>query len=162
MVLLVEIKDVEVVGPEPAQARLGTLDDPSSRQPSPVRPWPDRVGDLCGHHPGQAILGDGATDDLLRAATGVDVSRVDKIDPGLRGLRDDARSGRLVARSPEHHRSQADRRDVEAGAAELAIDHIGRTTQTDGRGMARLKGALQIVVGSLTRADPSFGHNPIR
>jgi hypothetical protein len=64
-------------------------------------------------------------DDLLGLAGGVDVGAVDEVDAGLESAVDDADRVVVVGVAPsaEHHRAEAELRDLDAGASERAVVH---------------------------------------
>src|SRR5262249_15051445 len=119
----VQIIDVDVIGAEPAQARVRRAHDPFARKPARVRPLPHRVGELGCDYPLVALVGDGAAGDLLGAPAVVGVGAVDEIDPRLARLGDDALRGRLVGRAAEHHGAEAQRGYFQAAASEIAVVH---------------------------------------
>ena len=123
MVFLMQIIDVDIVGAEPLQAFVGRLQHPAPRQPAAVGIVAHGVGELGGEHPVVPAVGNRAADHLLGIAAIIGVRGVDEIDAGLARLRDDPRRGRLVGRPAEHHGAQADRRDLQAAAAELTVLH---------------------------------------
>jgi len=69
------------------------------------------------------VIGNGAANHDFRIAVVIGIRGVDEVDAGLARFRDDPRRGRLVGRSAEHHGAQADRRDLQAAAAEVAVLH---------------------------------------
>src|SRR5204863_8819938 len=88
-----------------------------------------------GAHPGvelgseddvvAASAGQRLADDLLRLARGIDVGGVDEVDALVEGPMDDAHRFVVVGVAPgsEHHRSQAEGADLDAGASERAMVH---------------------------------------
>src|SRR5262245_48853890 len=54
----------------------------------------------------------------------VGVRRVDEVDAGLARFGNDARRGRFICRTTEHHGAEANRRNLQAAAAELAVLHL--------------------------------------
>src|SRR5581483_10307160 len=124
MVFLVQVIDVDVVGAEPLQALVAGLQDPAPRQPAAIGIVADLVGELGREDPARAAVGDGAADHLLGISLVVGVGRVDEVDAGLARLGDDPRRGRLVCRAAEHHGAEADRRNLQAAAAELTVLHL--------------------------------------
>src|SRR4051812_14372559 len=125
----VDLVEVDPVGAEPPQAVLDLLDDPAARVPELVRVVAHRAVHLCCEHdvvapaPGQRLA-----DDLLGLAARVHVGGVDEVDPGVeRGVDDaDRLVVVLVAPTAEHHRAEAERTHLDAGAAEGAELHRGR------------------------------------
>ena len=79
--------------------------------------------DLGGDNPVIAVGGDGAADDLFRRAGIIDVGRVDEVDAEAARLVDDPARGGFVGGAAEHHGAEANRRDLQSGAAELDILH---------------------------------------
>ncbi len=128
VVFLVQVIDVDVVGAEPLQALFRRLQHPAPRQPAVIGIVADRVGEFGRQHPVLPVVGNRAADHLLGVAAVVGIRRVDEVDAGLARLGDDPRRGRLVGRPAEHHGAQADRRNLQAAAAELAVLH--RATPT--------------------------------
>ncbi len=125
VVFLVQEVDVDVVGAEPFQALVGRLQHPLPRQPAAIGIIAHRVGELCREHPVRSVVGNGAADHLLGVAVVIGIRGVDEIDAGLARLRHDARRGRFVGRAAEHHGAEADRRNLQAAAAKLAVVHRG-------------------------------------
>src|SRR3954452_21249929 len=78
-----------------------------ARTTSSRRPWSASPPDLLGH------------------AAGVDVGGVDEVDPGVQRTVDDADGVGAVVVAPgaEHHRTEAHRADLDAGAAERSVLH---------------------------------------
>ena len=72
-----------------------------------------------------AAAGERLADDLLRLAARVDVGGVDEVDAGVEGRVDDRDALVVVRVAPgaEHHRPEAERGDLDAGAAERAVVH---------------------------------------
>src|SRR5204862_7900278 len=64
-------------------------------------------------------------DDLLRLAGRVDVGGVDEVDAGVERRVDDADGVVVVLVAPgaEHHRAEAELRDLDAGASQGAVLH---------------------------------------
>src|SRR4029077_12018631 len=77
VVLLMQVKDVDVVGAEPAPAFLAALPPPLARQPAMVRPGPANVSELGREHPVVALIADRPPRHLFGFAAGVAVGRVD-------------------------------------------------------------------------------------
>src|SRR5260370_34557890 len=74
-------------------------------------------------HPVATAVGKGAADHLFGIAAIVSIGGVNKIDAGLARFCHDPRRGRLVGRAAEHHGAQANRRNFQAAAAEVAVLH---------------------------------------
>src|SRR5690606_21400361 len=86
---------------------------------------PDGEAGLGGEHDVVAAALEGLADDLLRLAAGVDVGRVDEVDPGVERPVDDLDRVLVVgvAERAEHHGAQRERADLDPGAAEGAVLH---------------------------------------
>ncbi|KAF1855195.1 hypothetical protein Lal_00003742 [Lupinus albus] len=119
----VDIEQVDAVGAQAPEAGLHRLEDPLARQALLVGALAEREAELGGQHPVVASRGDGASDDLLGAAGVVDVRRVDEVDALLEGLVDDAPGGGFVGLAAEHHGAQAQGRDFEGAAPQVAVIH---------------------------------------
>ena len=135
MILLVEVINVDVVGPQPAQAGLGRLHDPLPREAPPVRPWTHGIGNLGSQDPCVPLGRYGAAGHFLGSSFVVCIGRIDEINPGVARAVDDAFGGRLIRLPPEHHRAEADGRNFQARPAEIRILHyspwcsVGRQPQ---------------------------------
>jgi hypothetical protein len=105
---------------------LDLLEDPAPRRTAAVRavahraPELRRQDDLVATAAGECLA-----DDLLRLALRVDVGGIDEIDPGVERAVDDAHGIVVVGVAPcaEHHRAEAQLRDLHAGASEWAVFH---------------------------------------
>src|SRR5215203_613696 len=119
---LVEVDDVRA---EPAQAVLDLLLEGLARQSALVGAWPYGRPDLGGQHGLLAAAAQRLTHDHLRLPLGVAVGRVDEVDPRFHRPVDDADRLVVVRVAPlaEHHRAQAEGRDLEAGRAEITVVH---------------------------------------
>lgn len=124
MVLLVEIVDVDAIDAEAPQARLDCPHHPMAREPAVSGTAADRIAELGGEDPVVAPVLDRTPHDLLGAAVGIDVGRVDEVDALVAGSIDDAARRRLVRLRAEHHRAEAQRRDFQAATAETTIVHL--------------------------------------
>ena len=82
-VFLVQIVNVDVVGAEPAQARVDCAHGPLTREAARVRSLPHGIGEFRGEHPLVALVRDGAAGHLLGTAAIVGVGSVDEIDACL-------------------------------------------------------------------------------
>ena len=80
---LVDLVEVDVVGAQPAQARLARLDQVMTRQPRVVRAAAHRKPRLGRDQHTVAASLQRLADDLLRRARRVDVGRVDHVDAGV-------------------------------------------------------------------------------
>ena len=123
VVLLVQIEDVDRLHAQAAQAGLGGQDAVAARQAAVVGALPRRIGELGGQHPPLALAADQAAGDLLGTAVIVDIRRVDEVDPGLPRTGCDAPGDVLLGGAAEHHGAEAERRHLQAAAAEPAIFH---------------------------------------
>src|SRR6266536_1396619 len=121
VLLLVQIVDVQVIGAEPLQARIGCLHHPFARQTARVWPLAHRIGKLGRQHPLVPFGSHAATRDLLGAALVVGIRSVDEVHAGIAGTGDDAHRRGLVGRSTEHHGAEAERRYLQSAPPELAI-----------------------------------------
>src|SRR6185295_20336639 len=84
-------------------------------------------------------------EDLLRLSGGVDVGGVHEVDPSVDRAVDDADAVVVVGVAPgaEHHRAEAELRDLDAGASERAVVHGGQAS-----GMSRPKASSVTSSGS--------------
>ena len=117
----VEIEDVDVVQPQPAQAVVNALDDPLARLALLIGAGAARVGELGSEDPVRALRLDAAPDDLLGGALGVAICGVDEVDALFARGVDDAVRGGLVGGAAKGHRPKRQWRDFQRGAAEIAI-----------------------------------------
>jgi hypothetical protein len=117
--------EVDPVGAQAPQRVLDLGDDPAARDAAAVGIVTHRPPELRGQHDVVAPPLQGLADDLLGFAGGVDVRGVDEVDPGVERAVNDA--GRVVvvgvAPGPEHHRAEAELRDLDACASEWAVFH---------------------------------------
>ena len=97
----VDLVEVDVVHPEPPQARVALGEDRLARQPRPVRSVAHPAVHLGGDDQlvPAPVLGQRAADDLLARPGGVDVRRVEEVDPGLDG-RPDQRATLVLRQRP--------------------------------------------------------------
>jgi len=88
---------------------------------SPIPPWTSG-GE---HDVGAAAAGERLPDDLFRLALRVDVRGVDEVDARVQGAVDDPHRVVVVGVAPgaEHHRPEAERADLDSGAAERSGLH---------------------------------------
>jgi hypothetical protein len=79
----------------------------------------------CGQHDVVAAAFERLADDLFGLTGGIDVGGVDEVDPGVQRAVDDADRVVVVGVAPgaEHHRAEAELRDLDAGAPERAVVH---------------------------------------
>ena len=159
--------------PQPAQARLAACDEVVAREAGVVGPVPHRQARLGGEQHAVAPAAQRLADDLLRHAVGVDVGGVDQVDAGVEAQVDLARGAgdvghpdrRVRAPAAEGHRAERQRRDAQAGAAELAVLHSQpptvRTTLPVTRRSRRASSAsrvwLQSRVSLAVHAQPPVG-----
>ena len=117
--------EVDPVGAQAPQRVLDLGDDPAPRDAAAVGIVTHRAPELRGQHDVVAAALQGLADDLLRLAGGVDVGGVDEVDPGIQRAVDDADRVVVVGVAPcaEHHRAEAELRDLDAGASERAVFH---------------------------------------
>ena len=121
----VHLVEVDVVGAEAPQRVLDRPDDPAPRPAAPVGVLAHRHEELGREHDVVAPVLQRLPDDLLRLTGGVHVGGVDEVDAGVEGGVDDADRVVviLVAPGAEHHRAEAELRDLDAGASERAVLH---------------------------------------
>src|SRR5439155_19951462 len=108
MVRLVEVVELDAIGPEPAQALLEGGGDPFRRQTLRVADLPD--ADLGGDARLRPALAERAPQDPLRFAIHVDVRGIEEHEPALEGTLDDAVRLRLRRALAEVHRAHYQRR----------------------------------------------------
>ena len=130
----VHLVEVDDVGLQAAEAFFAGADDVVAREADVVRAGAHRAGALRREDQAVAVaaLAHPATDDLLGAADGleraaerIDVGGVEEVDAALDGAVEDGERRLLVALIAEGHRAEAERRDLQAGAAERAGVHAG-------------------------------------
>ena len=109
--------------PSRRQAAPGRLEDPFARRAALVGTRTHDAVELGGDDPVVALVADGAADHLLGLAAVVDVGGVDEVDAGVARRGDHALRFGLVGRAAEHHGAEAEWRDLQAAAAELAVFH---------------------------------------
>jgi hypothetical protein len=61
---------------------------------------------------------------LFRTAIGVNIGRINEIDPGLPSMVDDARRVHFLRAATKHHGTQTDRRYPKARGAKSVIFHV--------------------------------------
>ena len=119
---------------EPLQAGLAGADQMMARGPAVVRPLAHGKARLGGdQHAALALAPQRLADDLLRGAGRIDIGRVDQIDPGIdaeidlpaRLLHADIAHLGEVPLAAHGHGAEGDGGDLQAGAAEQAIFHVG-------------------------------------
>ena len=111
---------------EPPQAVFHGLVHPSPRRTAPGRVVGHRVSELGGQHHAVAPPAHGPAHELLGLSEGIDVGHVDRRDPGVERSVEDAGAIGLGRGAPgaEHHRPEAERRDVEARGPERSELHL--------------------------------------
>jgi hypothetical protein len=126
-----DLVEVDPVGLEPPQGVLDLADDPAPRVAELVGVVAHRAVHLGREHDVVAAPGERLADDLLRLAARVDVGGVDEVDPGVEGAVDDLDALVVVrvAPAPEHHRAEAQRGHLDAGAGERAAVHRPEPTR---------------------------------
>src|SRR6202043_3898872 len=89
-----------------------------------------RQDDMLAPAAGQRLA-----DDLLGLAARVDVGGVDEVDPRVERPVDDADALVVVGVAPlaEHHGAETQWADVDAGASEIAMDHVRDTSEAVAR-----------------------------
>ena len=152
---LVHLVEVDVVRAHAAQARLAGADDVVAREPGVVGAVAHRHARLGGEQHAVAAAAQGAPDDLLGEAAGVDVGGVDQVDARLEAHVDlagrafdvgRADVGELVA-AAEGHGAEGEGGHPETRAPELAIVH-GPSL------LRRVRRARFQVVGAITSRAP--------
>src|SRR5690606_4905593 len=135
----VDLIEVDAIGLQAPQARLDRADDPVARGAAAVGPAAHGEAELGGEDDlvaAAAIAEPPADHPLREAVLAVDVGGVEEVDALAEGAVHDLKRGLLVAADLVHeralvglaegHRPEAERRDLEAGAAELAVFHGDR------------------------------------
>ncbi len=137
----VHLVEVDVVDPQPAQAVLDGLDDPAARAAALVRILAHHIPEFRGEDHVLTAALEGAADDLLRYAAGIDVRRVDEVDPGVERAVDDAhaRVPVRIAHRPEHHRPEAQARHPHARLAQHPHVHLAALALFLSRGVVAMK-----------------------
>ena len=116
-----DLVEVDPVGLQPAQAGVDFLHEPAPRVAGHVRIGVvHRAVHLRREHDRVAPALQGLADDLLGLAARVDVGRVDEVDPCVERTVDDVDRLVVVGVAPgaEHHRAEAQRTDLQTGAAQ--------------------------------------------
>ena len=134
-----------------------------------VRVVVHRHGHLRRQHDVVAAALERLADDLLGLAGGVDVGGVDEVDPGVQRAVDDADRVVVVGVAPgaEHHRAEAELRDLDAGASERAVVHgvvLGVVDDLRVRLQAELRGvgaAAHALVERVDRRDLLGGQREV-
>ena len=121
----VDLVEVDPVGAEAPEAVLDGADDPAAGVAARVAIGSHRRMELGGQDHVVAASGERLGDDLLGLARRVDVGGVDEVHPCVERGVDDANALVVVgvAPGPEHHRSETELADLDAGAAERAVVH---------------------------------------
>ena len=116
-----ELVQVHVVGPEPAQAVLQGLFHVRRRRPFSV--VVQGAAELGADDHLWAAFADRPAEVLLAAGASVDIGGVEEVDAGIERRRNYLRARRLVQSAPEVVAAEADQRDVER--PDLAYWHDG-------------------------------------
>jgi hypothetical protein len=121
----VYLVEVDPICAQPPQRRLDRLHDPAARATTAVRIVAHRHEELGRQDDIVAAAPECLADDLLRLAGRLDVGGVDEVDSGVeRGMDDPDRVVVVgVAPGAEHHRAEAELRDLDAGASQGAKFH---------------------------------------
>lgn len=114
-----EIQQVDVIGGEPLETRFDRLVNPLARLALLIRPCGSRrrKAELGRHDPAITISSDGPPHDFFGATRVVNVRRIEEVDALVCCLGDDALRSRFVGFSTEHHRTQAERGNLQATTA---------------------------------------------
>jgi hypothetical protein len=121
----VDLVQVDVVRLQAPEAAVDRASDPHARVAAVVESGTHLAVDLrCQDHLVASTL-QRTPDDLLRLTGGVDIGRVDEVDPAVERRVDDAHAVVGVAVPPraEHHRAKAMGTDPQAGAPERPVFH---------------------------------------
>ena len=123
-VVLVQVVDVDPVRAEPAEAVLAGLHEPAPRQAAVVGARGEHVARLGGQDPLPPVRLDRRADDALGFALDVGVRGVDEVHARIARRCDDLACLVGAGAVAEGHRAEAQRRGLEAGAAEPPIRHL--------------------------------------
>jgi hypothetical protein len=127
-----DLIEVDVIGAEALEARLERLDDVEARQPDLVGALPRPPAHFRRQHDVGTPRSERLAEHRLRLAGGVDVRRVDEVDPRVERAVDDLVDGRLIGAADglpdlraaaERHRAEAQLRHEHAGIRQLSIFH---------------------------------------
>jgi hypothetical protein len=138
---VVHLVEVDVVGLQPLQRGVRGTTDVERRELALVGPVTHVAVELGGEHgalAATAAAGEPAAEDLLGLAGlgAVAVGGVEEVEAVLvSGVHDRVAVG-LAGAGAEVHRAQAQRGDLEAGAAELAIVHVSNLLAEGARASA--------------------------
>ena len=142
----VNLVQIDVVGPEPAQARVDRREDGLARQPASIGSRAHRKEHLGGDHQFVAagIILQCLSDDLLRRTVRIRIGGVEEIDPEVDGFADQwpalmlGQSPRVISAlgNSVSHASEAQRRHLKAGIPEIFVLH-DRSIISDGCEMIR-------------------------
>ena len=129
----VDLIEVDVVGAEPAEARVDLCHDRLARQPGAVRPRPHPSVHLGGEHNllARDEVPERPADDLLARPARVDVRGIEEVDPGVERAADKRPALVLLQRPGVRpscrvaigHAAEANARHFEAGRPELGVLH---------------------------------------
>ena len=135
----VDLVQVDVVGLQPAQARLDLAHQPAPAVAALVGVLAHRPVRLGRQHDVLAAALQGLADDLLGLPRRVHVGGVDDVDPGVERRVDDPDGVVVVGVAPraEHHRAERERADLDAGTAERAHLHAAQPAPCLGQRRAR-------------------------
>jgi hypothetical protein len=164
----VHLVEVDVVRGQPAQRALDLADDPATRVAALVRVVVVHGAvELGGEHDVVPAALERLADDLLGLAARVDVGGVDDVDPGVQGPVDDADALLMVrvAPGPEHHGSQGERADLDAGPSQVAVVHAASSWMRGMTGEAGRAGHRRTRIpvlhhGVVTGAPAASGPRP--
>src|SRR6185437_15788128 len=129
---LMDLIEVDDIGPEALQARLAFADQMPAGEAAVVGPLSHRIASLGrDQHAGLSFRAHRLADQFLRGAGGIDVCRVDQIDAGVG---DDVDQPAHVVKlkvadlgevplAAEGHRAHGQDRDFKAGIAKLPVFH---------------------------------------
>ena len=121
------------------QRVLDRRHDPAARAAAAVGVLAHRHEELGRQDDVVAAALERLADDLLGLAGGVDVGGVDEVDAGVERGVDDADRVVVVGVAPgaEHHRAEAELRDLDAGASERAVVHGSGLRDVAAEGLER-------------------------
>lgn len=121
--VLVQVVHVDIVGAQAFQAAPHRAQDPAPTDAGIVGAGSEPVADLGGDDPAVPLARHQPTQHPLRLPLRVHVRRIEEVHAGIPGRGQDAAGLRLVGAIGEHHRAQAQGRDLQGRAAERAVLH---------------------------------------